>query len=297
MNQNHKDSKKLNIRIQLPTEETEATEAIPVQTEIILWGRVVAASSAIVTVFIVTVIGAYWLLSNNEENPNIATTIIENPKPSTPSANIAKAIPQTKPGSQLKTKTTVNPATIPVSISTKKIHPAIQTPPTTPIASTVKTSSSKLSTTPTLSTIPNPSENPLIDSSLSNADSNPVEDLSSSPFQQTKSEIFSNHIKRFVISKRVKNNEPIGSISDIGFDHNNIATIYAYSDALNFKDQTLYYKWTLNGKKIATVPIGVWSNRWRSYSSKFIQPHMQGNWLVELQNAEGETLAMSQFQF
>ncbi|MBL4864901.1 MAG: DUF2914 domain-containing protein [Pseudomonadales bacterium] len=120
---------------------------------------------------------------------------------------------------------------------------------------------------------------------------------SSSPFQHTKSEIFSNHIKRFVISQQVKNKEPIGSIDDIKFDHNNIAKIYAYSDAVNLKDQTLYYRWTLNGKKIAVVKIGVWSNRWRSYSSKFIQPHMQGDWMVELQNAKGETLALNQFSF
>jgi hypothetical protein len=124
-----------------------------------------------------------------------------------------------------------------------------------------------------------------------------IADASPSPFKQSKAEVFSEHIRRFTISQKVKDHEPIGNISDIHFDENNIATVYAYSDAIGLKDDTLYYKWFLDGKEIAKVKVSVWSNRWRSYSSKFIQPNMQGNWTVELQNKKGDVLAVNHFQY
>ncbi|MFT7052992.1 MAG: hypothetical protein ACJAU1_000543, partial [Psychromonas sp.] len=95
----------------------------------------------------------------------------------------------------------------------------------------------------------------------------------------------------------VQDNEPIGTINDIHFDDNNIATVYAYSDVTAFKDQTLYYQWSLDGKKIAKIRVYVRGDRWRSYSSKFIQPHMHGEWKVELQNQAGENLAINQFRY
>ncbi|MFT6986978.1 MAG: hypothetical protein ACJAT7_002828 [Psychromonas sp.] len=109
--------------------------------------------------------------------------------------------------------------------------------------------------------------------------------------------VFSAHIKRFVISKAVISKEPVGSIDDIVFDANNIATVYAYSDAVGLKDKTLYYKWSLDGKAIAKVKVGVWSNRWRSYSRKFIRPHMHGDWQVALFNGKGEMLAVHRFHY
>ncbi|MFT6927593.1 MAG: hypothetical protein ACJAZP_003230 [Psychromonas sp.] len=116
-------------------------------------------------------------------------------------------------------------------------------------------------------------------------------------FTQSQKNILSDNVTRFVISQAVESNEPIGTISEIEFDDNNIATVYAYSDVSDLKDQTLYYQWSLNGKNIAKIRVKVGSNRWRSYSSKFIQPHMHGEWKVELQNQAGENIAINQFHY
>ena len=116
-------------------------------------------------------------------------------------------------------------------------------------------------------------------------------------FKQYKSEIFSENIKRFVIAKKIANKEPLGAIDEINFDTNNIATVYAYSVSSGLKDQILYYRWTLNGKTLAKVSVAVGANRWRSYSSKFIQPQMHGEWQVLLENKQGEILASNQFLF
>ena len=117
------------------------------------------------------------------------------------------------------------------------------------------------------------------------------------PFTQYKSEILSDKIKRFVISRAVQSNEPVGTINDINFDANNIATVYAYSEVRELKDKNLYYVWSLDGKDIAKVKVDVGSNLWRSYSSKFIQPSMHGEWKIELQNEKGENLAVNQFNY
>ncbi|HEY7866066.1 MAG TPA: DUF2914 domain-containing protein, partial [Psychromonas sp.] len=116
-------------------------------------------------------------------------------------------------------------------------------------------------------------------------------------FTQSQTVIFSANVTRFVISQAVEGNEPIGTISDIHFDDNNIATVYAYSDVSALKDNIIYYQWSLDGKNIAKIRVDVGSDRWRSYSSKFIQPDMHGEWKVELQNKEGENLASNQFHY
>lgn len=115
-------------------------------------------------------------------------------------------------------------------------------------------------------------------------------------FTQTKIDVFSDNIKRFIISSSVKTNEPVGTINDIIFD-NNIATVYAFSEVSNLNNTTLYYIWSLDDKDVAKVKVNVGGNRWRSYSSKFIQPNMHGEWKVELQNGQGEILAINRFYY
>ncbi|PKH02157.1 hypothetical protein CXF72_13210 [Psychromonas sp. MB-3u-54] len=116
-------------------------------------------------------------------------------------------------------------------------------------------------------------------------------------FTQSRKKLLSDNVTRFIISQAVEGNEPIGTLDNIHFDSNNIATVYAYSNVNGLKDQTVYYQWSLNGKNIAKIKVKVGANRWRSYSSKFIQPNMHGEWKVELQNQEGENLAINQFNY
>lgn len=115
-------------------------------------------------------------------------------------------------------------------------------------------------------------------------------------FKQSKAQVFSNDVTRFIITSSVIENEPVGTINGITFD-NNIATVYAFSEVNNLKDSSLYYIWRFNGKDVAKVKINIGGQRWRSHSSKFIQANMQGEWTVELQNGKGEILAANQFDY
>lgn len=116
-------------------------------------------------------------------------------------------------------------------------------------------------------------------------------------FSQSRSTIFSEHIKTFVLTKAVIDRTPRGNLQEITFDHNNVATVYAFCLAIGLVDQSLFYTWQLNGKQVAQIEVGVGSDYWRSYSSKFIQPSMHGKWRVILGNKNGEILAINEFNY
>jgi hypothetical protein len=115
-------------------------------------------------------------------------------------------------------------------------------------------------------------------------------------FTQSHIKIQSDNVQRFIIAPRVINNEPIGTIEEIKFDKN-IAAIFAFTEVTDLKDTALYYDWSLNGEAVTRVRVDVGGQRWRTYSSKIIQPHMRGEWTVEMQNKNGETLAISRFTY
>lgn len=129
-----------------------------------------------------------------------------------------------------------------------------------------------------------------VNSTIKNVEPKPL-------FTQLKAEIFSDKIKRFVIASSVNKNEPVGSIHNITFDRSNLATVYAFSDVNHLAGTTLYYIWSLDGKDVAKVKVNVGADRWRSYSSKYIQSNMHGKWKIELENSKGEKLASSQFSY
>lgn len=112
-----------------------------------------------------------------------------------------------------------------------------------------------------------------------------------------KTRIHSSYVKRFVVSAGVKQREPVGEISDIIVDANQIATVYVYSEVHGLKDRHLVYLWKHNQKELARVEVGVWGNLWRSYSRKYLNQKMRGDFIVELRTAEGELLAETAFQF
>ena len=115
-------------------------------------------------------------------------------------------------------------------------------------------------------------------------------------FSQSDVEILSSNVARFVITSSVIENEPNGKIDNIIFK-NNIATVYAFSEVNDLKDTTLYYIWSMDGQQIAKVKLAINGDRWRSHSSKFIQPTMHGQWKVELKNGQDEILAVNRFTY
>ncbi len=124
-----------------------------------------------------------------------------------------------------------------------------------------------------------------------------VDTPASAPLQAGKTRILSAKVKRFVLAKAIREREPRGSLEDITADSNGLITVYAFAEVVDSKNDVLYYRWRHNGKPVATVDIGVWSNRWRSNSSKYISANMRGEWQVVLENNKGDLLAETTFRY
>lgn len=64
----------------------------------------------------------------------------------------------------------------------------------------------------------------------------------------------------------------------------------------NIEGVTLYHEWHRGDKRYARVRIPVTSKEQGSYSSKFIDQHMTGDWSVQVRDEQGELYAMANFK-
>ena len=287
---------RLNIRIKFAPQKSEAA---PEETGYIYhWNRIIGASLLAVTTLTVLIYSTFDYSAQPE-------TMAQSPKDEIKTTNPAlikeSAIKPILPSSKNQKKSLVLTT---VQTSEKQTQSASE-----PVIShnnreqknslalkTVKTSAKQ--TQSVSEPVISPSNSEQKNSISPTAEKAVPTDNSSTPLlTQSDSKIFSEQIKPFVLAQRVKDKEPIGTIDDIRLDVNNIATVYAFSKVIGLKGETLYYKWRLNGKDIAQVKVRVRSNKWRSYSRKFIQSHMQGDWSVALENSKGELLAVNRFQY
>jgi hypothetical protein len=120
-------------------------------------------------------------------------------------------------------------------------------------------------------------------------------DTLNSPFQLKELEILEPSVKRFLLAGSVSNREPEGELNEISFTADGSAVVWVYSEVIDKKGSRFRYVWLHGGNQIATVPVNVGSNRWRSYSSKLINLSMSGAWRVELQDGEGRLMASADF--
>lgn len=58
---------------------------------------------------------------------------------------------------------------------------------------------------------------------------------------------------------------------------------------------TIEHVWTWEGRTIATVSLEVRSPRFRTWSSKRLQPEWTGQWRVEARTADGKVLSFKEF--
>jgi hypothetical protein len=258
------ESKKLTIRINFRPEKDPAPEEKKRWTY--HWGRIIGISlTAIVAIALLVSGGSYYLNQDQIDSESVADKII--------SSSLKKETVQM--ASQKESQLTATRL-----LAAEKSAPKIESRKTPSVASNEPVGADKTKDITILE--PAEAEKKFVSEHL---------------FTQYRKKSLSDNVSRFIISQAVKSNEPIGTLENIHFDSNNIATVYAYSDVNGLKDQTVYYQWSLNGKNIAKIKVKVGANRWRSYSSKFIQPNMHGEWKVELQNQAGENLAINQFSY
>lgn len=121
-----------------------------------------------------------------------------------------------------------------------------------------------------------------------------IDDATVRNIEQLNIKLYSKQVKRFLLTQGIKNKEPIGpEPSELNTDKNGLITLYAFSEVINLKDQHLEYRWIHRGKTVAKVKVGVWGQKWRSSSSKFVNAQMLGDWQLELRNQNQRLASMT----
>ena len=71
--------------------------------------------------------------------------------------------------------------------------------------------------------------------------------------------------------------------------------LYFFTDIQGRAGGRLTYRWYHNDQAVASVRVGVGSDRWRSHASKNISTGMRGRWRVTVTDRKGRLLAESEF--
>lgn len=91
----------------------------------------------------------------------------------------------------------------------------------------------------------------------------------------------------------VENLEPIGA--GISFP-NSIGELYCFTRITGaLTPTTVTHVWYFEDTERGRMDLAVNAPRWRTFSSKIIQPHEIGSWRVEILDSEGDVLKLIQF--
>lgn len=86
----------------------------------------------------------------------------------------------------------------------------------------------------------------------------------------------------------VQEREPVDEVSDFNAGDQ---TLYFFTEIENAAGETVTHRWLKDGEVMAEVPLQVGSDSWRTWSSKELLPEWEGEWTVEVVDAQGNTIA------
>jgi hypothetical protein len=101
-------------------------------------------------------------------------------------------------------------------------------------------------------------------------------------------------VGRMVFTTEVVDREPVNNVDILSAVNNNI---YFFTELLDLNGQTVTHRWVYDDQVMAEVPFNVGSNRWRVWSSKTLVPAWNGDWTVEVVNANGDVLEKKLFYY
>ncbi|KZZ57313.1 hypothetical protein A3762_01440 [Oleiphilus sp. HI0125] len=94
-----------------------------------------------------------------------------------------------------------------------------------------------------------------------------------------------------------ENRHPIDLLGyEVSMDGENLIKVVLHTEMLNIQGTTLFHEWFLNEKRQARVRIPINADEQLSYSSKFIDKYMTGDWSVRVSDAQGEVYALANFK-
>jgi hypothetical protein len=101
-------------------------------------------------------------------------------------------------------------------------------------------------------------------------------------------------VARAQFTREVHDREPADQITSLP---NTDTRIYFFTELKNMTGQTVTHRWEHNGKVMAEIPVEVGGARWRTYTSKTLDPGLTGEWKASVVDSTGGTLSASTFTY
>lgn len=101
-------------------------------------------------------------------------------------------------------------------------------------------------------------------------------------------------VARAQFTSEVRDREPADLLTSLP---NTDTRIYFFTELKGLAGQTVMHRWEHNGKVMAEVPIEVGGERWRTFTSKTLDPSLTGEWKASVIDAGGSTLSASTFTY
>jgi len=109
--------------------------------------------------------------------------------------------------------------------------------------------------------------------------------------------IVNSGITRANLSLSLKENQPGKALDhSVVMSGKGIIKVILFTEMSGIRGRTLFHEWYLNGKRLARVKIPVNVSLQKSFSSKFINQQMLGQWQVKVIDDQGEPYVLADFE-
>lgn len=101
-------------------------------------------------------------------------------------------------------------------------------------------------------------------------------------------------VSRSAFTTSIQDREPTDQVEKLTADHDKI---YFFTEIRGMAGHTVSHKWMYNGQEMANVSFNIGADRWRTWSSKTMQPSWLGKWTVDVVDEGGNVLAQESFEY
>lgn len=101
-------------------------------------------------------------------------------------------------------------------------------------------------------------------------------------------------VARSVVTTEVVDREPTNELAQVPAGETDVLF---FTELRGMAGQTVNHRWIHAGEAVADVSFNVGGPRWRVWSSKKMMPEWEGDWTVQVIDANGEVVAEKQFVY
>jgi hypothetical protein len=99
-------------------------------------------------------------------------------------------------------------------------------------------------------------------------------------------------VERSTLTSVILDREPQDALERVPNDR---GKVFYFTEVCDMRGEKVLHRWEHGGAVMAEVPFEIGSTRWRTYSSKDIDPSQLGSWSVSTLDASGRVLDTREF--